>query len=160
MTTQRPKRQTPTLGRGLKVKGLDMGSRCGDPRGAKSRIGSEYTSRTNKVQVPCSGAFIPESPTFAVRGTSVCGRVTSAPLRKANGLALPMGCPSLTSRGRQLAGGAEVLIRTSTDEGRVGRRYGIRMKSMTTDLDLSLPSLRVPATGGSKEAACLMGAAL
>lgn len=64
-----------------------MGSRCGDPNGAKERIGSEYTSRTNKVQVPRSGAFIPESPTFAVRGTSVCGRVTSAPLRKANWLA-------------------------------------------------------------------------
>jgi hypothetical protein len=95
-------------------------------------------------------------PVPAVRGASVRGRVSSVPLKKANGLALPMGCPSLTSRGRLLTGGVEVLIRTSNDEERVGRRYGIRMKSMTTGPYLSLPSLRVPASGGSKEAACLM----
>src|SRR5690606_31661715 len=49
--------------------------------------GVTITSRTTTVQVPRSGAFIPDTLSFAVRGTSVCGRVTSAPLRKANWLA-------------------------------------------------------------------------
>jgi hypothetical protein len=143
------------VARGSKVRGsLDGAARCGHAECAKSS-GCEHTTCTNLVQAHHDGATPP--PTLAARGALVRGRVPSAPLRKANGLALPMGCPSLTSRGRPLAGGAEVLIRTSTDEGRVGRRYGIRMKSMTADLDLSLPSFRVPATGRSKEAACLMG---
>lgn len=109
-----------------------------------------------KVSIPYKSGTDSHHRFAAVRGASVRGRVTSVPLKKANGLALPMGCPSLTSRGRQLAGGAEVLIRTSNDEGRVGRRYGIRMKSMTTDPYIGLPSPMVPASGGSKEAACLM----
>jgi hypothetical protein len=65
--------------------------------------------------------------------------------------------PSLTSRGRQLTGGVEALFRDSHDEGRVGRRYGTRMKNMTTDPYSGLPSPEVPAKGGSREAACLMG---
>lgn len=64
--------------------------------------------------------------------------------------------PSLTSRGRQLTGGVEALFRDSHDEGRVGRRYGTRMKTMTTDPYSGLPSPEVPDQGGSREAACLM----
>lgn len=131
---------------------------CDEAQASRCELEAGVSIPPTPLRVSIPDHFSPNSRfRFAVRGASVRGRVSSVPLKKANGLALPMGCPSLTSRGRLLTGGVEVLIRTSTDEGRVGRRYGIRMKSMTTGPYLSLPSLRVPASGGSKEAACLMG---
>jgi hypothetical protein len=97
---QRPRRVRP----GSRVSAeLDKIVRQRDPRGAKSRIGCEVTTRTKMVQVPQIGAFIPETPDFAVRGTSVRGRVPSAPLRKANRLAgpYPAAQSSPMSRGHQ-----------------------------------------------------------
>lgn len=149
-----PQRQTPTLGRGLKEKPVDMGG-AGAHAGVASHSGCDFTTHpAGSVNSGRNQSYI--ATDLAARGALVRGRVSSVPLRKANGLALPMGCPSLTSRGRRLTGGVEVLIRASNDDGRVGRRYGTRMKSMATDPYLSLPSLRVPVQGGSKEAACLM----
>lgn len=81
----RPKRRNPPK-RVPKVKGLDMGCTWVQASCCEQEAGVSLPPIPLQLSIPYQIGTDSRS-LFAVRGTSVCGRVTSAPLRKANWLA-------------------------------------------------------------------------